>query len=219
MKLYVVRHGQTIFNTLNKVQGWADTPLTEKGENDGKLAGERLKNVKFDAAFSSDTSRAMHTAEYILAENNYQTPSLEIAPEWREYFFGSFEGGSNDVMWGAVAKAFGVAEETPDAIAAEIQDMTAIMDKIHAVDPQHIGEDATRFWQRIDGALKKLTASQKPDDHILLVTHGQLIGNLAQHYGHLLGAARPKNGAVAVFNLDDNGLQVEHFNDTETYFH
>lgn len=98
MKLYVVRHGQTIFNTLDKVQGWADTPLTKKGEKDGQEAGKRLKNVAFDVAFSSDTSRAMHTAEYILAENIHEHTKLQITPEWREYFFGSFEGGSNDVM-------------------------------------------------------------------------------------------------------------------------
>ncbi|KAA8368677.1 MAG: histidine phosphatase family protein [Leuconostoc mesenteroides] len=218
MKLYVVRHGQTIFNTLNKVQGWADTPLTKKGEKDGQEAGKRLKNVAFDVAFSSDTSRAMHTAEYILAENIHEHTKLQITPEWREYFFGSFEGGSNDVMWGAVAKEFGVNKGTPDAIAAEVQDMTAIMNKIYEVDPEHLGENATRFWQRIDAALEKLLMTQKANANVLLVTHGQLIGNLAQHYGHFLGAERPKNGAVAVFNLDDDGLQVEFFNDVNTVF-
>lgn len=91
MKLYVVRHGQTIFNQLNKVQGWADTPLTKKGEEDGKMAGQRLKNVKFNAAYSSDTSRAIHTAEFVLAENNNPTPQLKFMPEWREYFSGALK--------------------------------------------------------------------------------------------------------------------------------
>lgn len=31
LKLYFVRHGQTIFNKYNRMQGWSDSPLTEKG--------------------------------------------------------------------------------------------------------------------------------------------------------------------------------------------
>ena len=30
-RLYLMRHGQTLFNTLNRIQGWCDSPLTEKG--------------------------------------------------------------------------------------------------------------------------------------------------------------------------------------------
>ena len=29
-RLYLMRHGQTLFNTLNRIQGWCDSPLTEK---------------------------------------------------------------------------------------------------------------------------------------------------------------------------------------------
>lgn len=96
--------------------------------------------------------------------------------------------------------------------------MTAIMNKIHEVDPQHIGETAADFWQRMSGALDHLKAKHQPNDNILIVTHGQLIGNLAQHYAHLNDAQRPRNGAVAVFDLDDSGLRVTHFNDLETNF-
>lgn len=30
-KLYLMRHGQTLFNCQNKIQGWCDSPLTEEG--------------------------------------------------------------------------------------------------------------------------------------------------------------------------------------------
>ncbi|EHO52966.1 hypothetical protein HMPREF9104_00797 [Lentilactobacillus kisonensis F0435] len=39
---YMVRHGQTYLNLYNKIQGWIDSPLTEKGIQDAKSAGERL---------------------------------------------------------------------------------------------------------------------------------------------------------------------------------
>lgn len=33
VNVYIVRHGETIFNTLDKLQGWADSPLTDKVSN------------------------------------------------------------------------------------------------------------------------------------------------------------------------------------------
>jgi len=218
MKIYAVRHGQTIFNVLDKVQGWADTPLTKKGEQDGVAAGQRLKNVHFDVALASDTSRAIHTAEFILAKNNHPTPQLTYTPDWREFFFGSFEGGDNKAMWGATAKSLGIDTEQPDELARHV-DMTKIMNAIHEVDPKHLGENAAAFWQRMDQSLAKLQQTYHDEDTVLLVTHGQLIWNLAQNYGHLETADRPKNGAVAVFNLDKNGhFSVDNFNDVTTIF-
>ncbi len=218
MKIYAVRHGQTIFNMLDKVQGWADTPLTKKGEQDGTAAGKRLKNISFDVALSSDTSRAIHTAEFILSENSHKKPHLTYTPDWREFFFGSFEGGKNTVMWGATAKALGIDSETPDDVARQV-DMTQIMDTIYAVDPDHLGENATDFWQRMRQSLAKLQQDYDENATVLLVTHGQLIWNLAQQYGHLKTADRPKNGAVAVFNLDKDGnFSVDDFNDVTTIF-
>ena len=32
VKLYLVRHGKTMFNTIGRAQGWSDTPLTAEGE-------------------------------------------------------------------------------------------------------------------------------------------------------------------------------------------
>lgn len=32
-RFYLMRHGQTLFNTLNRIQGWCDSPLTEKGQD------------------------------------------------------------------------------------------------------------------------------------------------------------------------------------------
>jgi len=218
MKIYAVRHGQTIFNTLDKVQGWADTPLTDQGKQDGQAAGRRLQNVKFDAAISSDTSRAIHTAEYILSANNRDSPKLTFTSDWREYFFGSFEGGLNADVWKATGQALGIDSDSPDEITKQA-DMTTIMDTIYQIDPKHLGESASDFWQRIDHSLVTLHKTYASDATVLLVSHGQLIWNLAQHYGHLSTANRPQNGAVAVFDMANDGtLSVEMFNDTSTVF-
>ena len=52
MKLYIVRHGETTWNALHKVQGSADIPLAEKGIQLAARTGQALKDVPFDICFT-----------------------------------------------------------------------------------------------------------------------------------------------------------------------
>ena len=74
--IYLVRHGKTFFNTTGQVQGFADSPLTDKGITQAKQVGKGLKDTKFDLAYSSDLGRQRNTAKLILAENEKKTPKL-----------------------------------------------------------------------------------------------------------------------------------------------
>ncbi len=66
MTFYVVRHGQTLFNVMGKVQGWCDTPLTDEGVRAAQSLGRGLAEVDFAAAYSSDSGRAVHTLDELL---------------------------------------------------------------------------------------------------------------------------------------------------------
>lgn len=41
--LYLMRHGETLFNQQKKIQGWCDSPLTSKGERQAIIAGDYFK--------------------------------------------------------------------------------------------------------------------------------------------------------------------------------
>lgn len=69
VNVYVVRHGQTYYNIYNKLQGWSNSPLTEKGIEDANTAGQKLANLSFAAAYCSDTTRAQQTVQTILNLN------------------------------------------------------------------------------------------------------------------------------------------------------
>ena len=100
LNIYLVRHGQTFFNIYNKLQGWSNSPLTMKGKEDAKVAGEKLQNIHFDGAFCSDLSRAMETAQVILNLNNANSVAHPVtAPYFREEFYGSYEGTNMDLAW------------------------------------------------------------------------------------------------------------------------
>jgi len=69
MKLFLVRHGQSLANKKQKHQGkedeWRDTPLSNSGKTQAKKVAERLKNEEFDLIYSSPLKRAKQTAEII----------------------------------------------------------------------------------------------------------------------------------------------------------
>ncbi len=91
-RLYLVRHGETLFNQQKRIQGWCDSPLTEKGIRQAKAVGEYFaeRGVTFDAAYTSTSERCVDTLECItdmpytrlkgLKEMNYG--ALEAHPEY-----------------------------------------------------------------------------------------------------------------------------------------
>ena len=56
INIYFARHGKTLFNTYDLVQGWADSPLTDKGIEVARYLGEGFKEqqIQFDDYYTSD---------------------------------------------------------------------------------------------------------------------------------------------------------------------
>ena len=86
--LYLVRHGQTIFNLKRIIQGWSDSPLTPLGREQARRAGEflRARGLSFDHACASTLTRTNQTIECIWPGIEY-----ERLDGLREWFFGDFE--------------------------------------------------------------------------------------------------------------------------------
>ena len=70
MKLYVVRHGQTLHNQLGLVQGSTESDLSEKGIEDAKELRELVSKLNIDVVISSPLKRALDTAK-IITDNKY----------------------------------------------------------------------------------------------------------------------------------------------------
>ena len=92
MKLYFVRHGRTEWNEEGRIQGAnGDSPLLESSIQQLKALGQHLSQTYFDAAYSSDLPRAVHTAQIILEQNQHPI-ALQETPALREWRLGSLEG-------------------------------------------------------------------------------------------------------------------------------
>lgn len=68
--LYLMRHGETLFNVHHKNQGWCDSPLTERGHAQARIAGRHLRElgIRPDHLFSSTSERASDTLEDVCLE-------------------------------------------------------------------------------------------------------------------------------------------------------
>ncbi len=91
--IWLIRHAQSEGNRDRRIQGHFDTPLTELGLEQAQITAkyfqERAEELNISAIFSSDLMRAKQTAEPIAQALKL---TVETNPEWREAYFGRWEG-------------------------------------------------------------------------------------------------------------------------------
>jgi 2,3-bisphosphoglycerate-dependent phosphoglycerate mutase len=74
--LAIVRHGQSLWNLENRFTGWVDVPLTPLGREEAGPAGERLKGMHFDVAYTSVLTRAQETLRLIQETAGFDLPVI-----------------------------------------------------------------------------------------------------------------------------------------------
>lgn len=89
--LYLMRHGETLFNLQHKIQGWCDSPLTDNGKKQAIKAGQYFKenNIKLDHAYSSTSERCCDTLELVTDLPYTRLKGL------KEMYYGELEGESD----------------------------------------------------------------------------------------------------------------------------
>ena len=90
--LVLVRHGESQWNLENRFTGWIDVPLTDKGREEAKRAGEKIKGIKFDKAYTSVLKRAIETLEIILKVIKQEKLPTEKDQALNERHYGDLQG-------------------------------------------------------------------------------------------------------------------------------
>lgn len=91
-KLVLVRHGQSQWNLENRFTGWVDVDLTPQGEAEAKRAGQQLKGINFDKAYTSDLKRAQKTLQIILSELAQTHIPIQKDKALNERHYGDLQG-------------------------------------------------------------------------------------------------------------------------------
>ncbi|WP_163652257.1 histidine phosphatase family protein [Listeria sp. PSOL-1] len=213
LSLYFVRHGQTYLNKNWRMQGWADTPLTPEGIEIVKQSGRGLSEIEFIAAYSSDLHRTIATAELLLKENKHGFGlTLEPREEFRETFFGSFEGEKNTVAWEEIAQVNGYESQ---AAFFEQANVKQAMDGTKKADPTGDAEDFFTFWTRVEqGFLHVINRHREEGGNILIVAHGNTIRNIVHE---LVPSVKESfildNASVTVLTYENGLFEIERLND------
>lgn len=213
--LYVVRHGQTYFNIFNKLQGWSNSPLTQKGIDGAVETGKRLADIDFKATYCSDMPRACKTMSIIDDQNKaFNVCPPMVSPFFREQFYGYFEGLNMDEAWYATGAPQG-APTFKDIITK--YDMDHAKDFMKEADPFHLAENAEEYWKRVNQGLKLITSNPNLEDgdNVLLVSHGNTLLSLVDRFsepGQFDLSVRPANGSITKMIVDGDQIKVTEYN-------
>lgn len=171
--LYLIRHGETEWNTLGKIQGSSDTPLNKKGEEEALFLARFLWNLPVTRIISSDLARAQKTAQIIA---NHSIP-VATDKRLRERIFGKYEGLTRHEILAQLKEKYAIDEEHFDPVfdwpdKEEVEALEALLARARAV---------------IDEIRPEVD-----DRHIGIVTHGNVVHVLLCHILNIpFSAARP----------------------------
>lgn len=222
LTIYVVRHGKTMLNTTDRVQGWSDAVLTPAGEEVVTAAGVGLKEINFQSAYSSDSGRAMQTANLILEENESASDlKLNTDERFREFNFGTYEGDLNHTMWQDIADDQGVTLEefmknmTPESFANSVAKLDKGKDEEGLNWP---AEDYKTIISRLTEGLDDLVEKELDKEgsgEVLLVSHGLSISALLDTLfdDFTVPEGGLKNASVCTIKYKDGEYTLDQVND------
>ena len=95
-KMVLIRHGESQWNLENRFTGWVDVPLSAKGEEEAKAAGEKLIGLRFESAYVSVLKRAIDTLRIVLDVIAQTTVPIEKDQALNERMYGELQGLNKD---------------------------------------------------------------------------------------------------------------------------
>ncbi|WYJ84712.1 hypothetical protein IGL98_002237 [Enterococcus sp. DIV0840] len=227
--IYLARHGKTMLNTVDRSQGWIDAPLTPAGVEVAEQLGKGLSDVKFDKVVTSDSGRAIETAELVLQNNGQEKLTKEMTKDerLREYNFGTYEGLMNEEMLTAVAKEKGQTYEEYNDWMKEVGFYKGIIefaDILSDLDKKNVekgvnwpAEDSKTIVTRLTAGLDDIVkdAQKEGANNVLVVSHGMsiitLLGELDANADLPDGGL--KNASVSKVTYKDGKYTIDSVND------
>lgn len=205
--LYFVRHGKTEWNLEGRYQGaQGDSPLLPSSYTEIAALANYLKTIQFTHLYTSPLKRAQVTAQTLKRDLNQAFP-ITVVTDLHEFNLGKMEGMSfTDVF-----------EQFPKTVAAFRQAPAEY-------DPTVIdGESFQSVIKRTNQAVDRIVKQAKPDDQIIIVSHGAAMVAMIQSLLKTPLADIRKDGgltnsSVTTLSTDDNGRSYQLLKWNETGF-
>ncbi|KPJ22836.1 histidine phosphatase family protein [Streptococcus phocae] len=213
-RLYIARHGKTMFNTIGRAQGWSDTPLTTKGEEGIRELGLGLKKagLSFKSAFSSDSGRTMQTMEIILRESEHRFIPYTRDKRIREWCFGSLDGAYDSELFLGVlprTKAFQNRDNIRDVPYPELAQSIVDVDTANWAEPWDVLRK--RIYEGFEDIA--LSLQNSGGGNAIVVSHGMTIGTFVWLIDPNYDKQYIDNGSVTVVEFEDGQFTIKAVGD------
>jgi 2,3-bisphosphoglycerate-dependent phosphoglycerate mutase len=196
-RLILLRHGESQWNLENRFTGWVDVTLSPRGIQEATHAGEKLRDFKFDRAFTSVLARANETLRLVLETISQTDIPIEKDKALNERMYGELQGLNKD----ETAKKYGEAQ-------------VKIWRRSYDVRPpggESLKDTAERVLPYYERTIKPYL---QKGDTILVAAHGNslraLIMELEQLSQEQVLELNIPTGAPLLYELDQAGKVVNH---------
>ena len=197
VRFFIVRHGQTLLNSLDRAQGWADSPLTEAGKQMAADIGQKLKGIDFEVVYTSDMLRAVQTAEMILEAGGKGGVPIEKDARLREWCLGCMEAENNAVFIKNVSDWLGGVS----SFAELNQRLPDVADVIYEHDTTEMAEPFQTIEERLKATFVDIVQrhGMEENTNILIVTHAFAIKTIFHLFApkQLGKVGKVKNASVS----------------------
>jgi broad specificity phosphatase PhoE len=166
MRLHIVRHGQTDWNAVRRIQGQLDSQLDETGEQQALERGTDFQSIELAAVYSSSSLRTRQTTERILEGRKRHEP-ITYRDDLREVKLGVWQGQ----YWADIEQQY---PELVDAHAKASPDF-----EVEGAEKSH------EVQQRGVSAIESIIAAHEhasSDGNILIVSHGAIMKTILAYY-------------------------------------
>lgn len=206
VQVILVRHGETDWNRVRRVQGGnSDTLLNKAGKQQAEALALRLKQERVQAVYSSPLQRALDTAQAIARHHQLE---VKVEPALREVNVGQLEG----VEVGLLGKR--LDELLIAQSRAEIQ--TGGGQSLWSRMPDIGGESLAELQQRAWGAVQRIV-NQHPDGVVVVVTHYFVVLTIISAVLNLplsqIGRLRLGVASISTIVFDEPVPRLTLFND------
>ena len=193
----LIRHGESQWNLENRFTGWVDVPLSPKGEQEAREAGEKVRAFRFDHAFTSVLTRAIRTLEIVLDVIGQPGLPVEQNQALNERMYGELQGLNKT----ETVEKYGEAQVKLWRRSYDVRPPggESLQDTADRVLPYY----RERLWPRL-----------AKGETLLVVAHGNSLRALVMHLDRLsreeVLELNIPTGAPLLYELDEQGQAVAH---------
>ena len=200
--ILLIRHGETAWNAVRRLQGHIDIPLNEEGERQAAALARALADENIDVIVASDLQRAMQTAQAVAG--HYDGAQVRTDAQLRERCYGVFEG----MLYAEIEQQY-----QTDYVLWQARDIDAVMPP-----GVRVAESFRQFYARSVAAISDW-AERHPGQTLAIVAHG---GVLECAYRAAVGMSldsprdfQVKNASINRFTWADGKLALDSWGEVD----